>query len=152
VIAAGFESWSPAGDRQKPDLSPDSFQLHGSIPRGGPTGEGEAHLTAEPHLGEFTVKNVVQPADESGLRVIFPDVSPRWEGGVAVQFDLDEDNPGDTDNDPDSDDDDDSDEGTDQMNSGDTTDFPGGFSGLRKHVRVTPPLAPRGEKGKLRQT
>lgn len=151
VIAAGVESASPVGDRQRPALSKDSFQLDAPIPRGEPTSDGEAHLTTEPSLRDFKVENVVWPPDQSGVSFTFPDVSPPWEGEVAAQFDRDDDNVGDTDNDQDNDDDNDSDDGTDQGNSADITDFPGGFTGLQKHVRITPPLAPKGTRAKLRK-
>jgi hypothetical protein len=155
VTAAGFASVSPTSGRPpKPDLSKDSFQLAEPIPTSESASDARTHLTGEPKLVDFNIKNVVvPPLEESARSFTFPDVGPAppWEGGVATQFDPDEDNPGDTDNDPDSDDDDDSDDGSDQGNNADTTDFPGGFSDLQKHIHVTPPLAPKGTKGKLRR-
>jgi hypothetical protein len=152
VIAAGFASVYPTRDGSEPDLSQDSFQLAEPIPQGDPTSGANIHLTGEPKLTDFTVKNVVfPPADEAKPSFTLPDVSPPWDGGIATASDSDDDNPGDSDHDPDDDDDDDDDDGSDQGSNRDTTDLPGGFSGLKKHVQITPPFAPKGTKGKVRR-
>jgi hypothetical protein len=152
VIAAGFSSVQHSGKSSKPDLSRDSFQITKPIPQSDPGSAADVRLTAEPRVTDFRVKNVIVPSpDEAKPIYSFPDVSPPWEGGVATQFDRDEDHPGDPDNDPDSDDDDDSDDGPDEATNSDTMDFPGGLRGLQKHIKVTPPLARKGPKGKVRR-
>jgi hypothetical protein len=153
VIAAGFSSVQHTSKGSKPDLSRDSFQITKPIPQSDPASAADVRLTAEPSVTGFTVKNVIVPSlDEARPTYTFPDVSPPWEGSVATQFDRDDDpGVGDTDNTPDSDDDDMSDDGPDQEVNSDTTDFPGGLRGLQKHIQITPPLAPKGKKGKLRR-
>jgi len=152
VIAAGFSSVQPTSKRSKPDLSRDSFQINKPIPQSDPASVADVRLTAEPRVTDFTVKNVIVPSpDEAKPTYTFPDVSPPWEGSVAAEFDRDEQNVPDTDNTPDSDDDDMSDDGSDEMANSDTTDFPGGLRGLQKHIQITPPLARKGTKGKLRR-
>ena len=96
VVAAGFASARPT-EISAPDVSPDSFQLAKPIPRADPTSDEDVRLTDEPRLTNVTVDNVVVPSlDEAQPTFIFPDVSPPWDGGVAIQWDLDEQNVPDT--------------------------------------------------------
>jgi len=152
VIAAGFANAQPKSYSSEPDLSKDSFQITKPIPQADRRSDDDVHLVGEPRLADFTVKNVViPPLDEAKPSFIFPDVSAPWEGSIATSFDRDEDDEEDSDDTEDSDDDNDSDDGSDQAGSNDTTDFPGGFAEVMKHVQVTPPFAPKGTKGKLRR-
>jgi hypothetical protein len=147
VIAAGFSSVQHSSRASKPDLSRDSFQVTKPIPQSNPGSAADVRLTAEPRVTDFRVKNVIVPSpDEAKPTYTFPDVSPPWDGGVAIQFDPDDDHPGDTDNDPDSDDDDDSDDGKDEGTNSDTMDFPGGLRGLQKHIKVNPSVGPQRDK------
>lgn len=151
VIAAGFAGAQPTSYTSEPNLSQDSFQLAKAIPE--PTSDEDVRLTGEQRLTNFTVDNVVvPPLDEAKPSFTFPDVGPRWDGGVAVEWDLDPDDEGDTDDTQDTDDDNDSDEDSDEGRNGDMMDFPGGFPELMKHVEIRPPLASEGTTGRLRQS
>jgi hypothetical protein len=150
IVAAGFESAQPTSYVSEPDLSQDSFQLAKAIPE--PTSDEDIRLTGEQRLTNFTVDNVVlPPLDEAKPSFRFPAVSPPWDGGVAVEWDRDTDDEGDPDDTTDTDDDNDSDEDSDEGRNSDTMDFPGGLPELTKHLRVTPPLASKGTKGRVRR-